>query len=237
MTGQTVAWPAGVPWCPEPRSARGGPVENRRSFATDSGLPIERPRHTAMIERWSVHLALMSQAQAEDLRQWFATVAGFGAAPFLWRHPLSGAVGRWRIAQDSVPLDHEEVLRDRVRVSMVVIRLPGTPWFAPYVPDGTVRLPLWVADYDAGKYWVAGVPVAAGDLDQIAGSYDVLTRLAPWFLAAGEWAAGGRWDDGAPWDDVTPWADSGDQMSQESYAGDVPQAAPPGVLWLAGFAP
>ena len=186
-------------------SSTGGPVDQSVSFNPDLGVPISRPRTTAVIENWSTPVTFLTRDQFAEFEAWFRDDLKQGILPFVWRHPSNDAVRSMRI----IPATYQSSYSggEWVQVSLNVMILPSTLWFAPYVPIGSSRVPDFVADYVAGRYWIGQTEVAATALATISGAYDVLTQPV-----------------------------TGDQaFTTVTYAGDVPQTAPSGVAWIAGF--
>lgn len=184
----------------------GGPVDQTVSFQPDVGVPITRPRVTGTVETWSVPVTFYSRAQFAEFEAWFRDDLKQGVLPFVWRHPASDAVRKVRI----IPATYQSSYPggEWVQVSMSLMILPGRVWFAPYVPDGSSRVPDFVADYAANRFWIGQNEVAASALAGISGSYLVLSQLLTYTQ----------------------------RYSTVIYAGDVPQVAPPNTDWIAGFA-
>ncbi|MCC5960539.1 MAG: hypothetical protein JJU08_14500 [Rhodobacteraceae bacterium] len=199
-----AVWPFSDPLSPLVQSTA-APVDQLVSFQPDIGPAISRPRTTARLELWSLQVRLHSFEQLKDFEAWFDNQLAFGALPFLWLHPTEKTLKRFRF--ETGTYDESFTRAGRVFISMRLMMLPGALWFASYVPKGMLRIPDFVADYAADRYWIGQQEVAASDLDQISGSYLVVQQQT-----------------------------SGDQQSTDvTYAGDVPQTAPVGVDWIAGF--
>lgn len=204
-----IVWPQGVPYCARvPDGHEGVLLDGRVSFQPDVGPAIMRRRITATIKMWAITLVPLTQDQFQLFEAFVRDDLSGGVLPFVFRAPGSGAVARFQFMASGDPYTHRRATAGREIVSFDLMQLPGALWFAPYVPKGMLRIPDFVADYAADKYWIGQQAVAASDLGQISGTYLVVQQDT-----------------------------SGDQTtSTVSYAGDVPQAAPIGVDWIAGFA-
>lgn len=176
------------------------------SFQPEVGVPITRRRTTAPIEVWSMSVVLYDFAQLAEFEAWFNDDLAQGALPFVWRHPVSKAVTRFKFMPATFDTSYPG--GEWVRVSFTVMTVPGRLWFAPYVPDESAMVPDFVADYENDRYWIGQEEVAVTDLDQITGEYLVLTQQLTF---------------------TRTW-------SNETYAGDVPQTQPANTDWIAGFA-
>jgi hypothetical protein len=183
----------------------GGPLDQTAAFQPDTGPDITRRRTTARVEAWQLGVILPALSRLPVFEQWFDSNLQGGVLPFSWRHPSTRAVRRFQFSPRTYSVGY--LGGDWVRLSFSCQILPGVPWFAPYVPDNSARVPDWVADYAAGKYWVAGAEVAATGLAAVSGTYVVQDRLGPHTTV----------------------------KRLTTYAGNVPQTAPAGVTWSAGF--
>lgn len=198
-----TAWVLNEDFCPI-YDADGGDIEAKRSFAPDTGGPIERPITTASIESWQLRVAVTDSVRLEQLKAWGRDDLGQWTQPFIWRHPHSGAITKWKFL---APPRTVRAGSNGFILSFSALCLPGTPWFAPYVPGTRARLPAWVADYDGGVYGVGDERGEASDLSAISGTYEVWEKRS-----------------------------NGTQgFTVRTYSGDVPTSAPAGVDWLVGF--
>jgi len=91
--------------------------------------------------------------------------------------------------------------------SFRLIRKPGDLWFAAYVPLHWIKVPKFVADYGESVFGVDGVKGSAVDLASVSGTYDVYIKAT----------------------------DGSRRIETLTYSGDVPQAQPSGIAWMAGF--
>lgn len=202
----TAYWPFDGRFSSRPTAdSTGGPIDQTARFAPDTGPDITRRRTTAVVEAWQMGVIFPTAERVAAFETWFHDTLKSGTLPFSWRHPSNRGVRRFLFAPASYSLAFQGP--NWARASFSVQILPGVPWFAPYVPEGGARVPDWVADYEAGKYWINGVPVAASGLAAISGNYVIAERLGPYTTA----------------------------QRLVTYAGDVPQTAPSGVSWIAGF--
>lgn len=197
-------WPFTDPFYPQLTST-GGPIDQTASFQPDIGIPITRRRTTAKVESWSLAVMLNDFAQLAEFEAWFQDDLEGGALPFVWRHPVSKAVARFRFTPATYDTSYPG--GEWVRVGFSALILPGRLWFAPYVPEESARVPDFVADYLLDRYWIGQTEVSASDLAGISGDYLVLTQRLTYTRT---------------WSTVT-------------YSGDVPQTPPPNTDWIAGF--
>ena len=186
-------------------SSTGGPVDQSVSFQPDLGVPITRPRTTGTVETWSVPITFYSRAQFAEFEAWFRSDLQRGTLPFVWRHPATNAVCKVRI----IPATYQSSYPggDWVQVSLSMMILPGRLWFAPYVPDGSSRVPDFVADYSLGRYWIGQQEVSSVSLGSISGSYLIHSQVLTYTR----------------------------RLNTGVYAGNVPQVAPANTDWIAGF--
>ena len=200
-----AAWPFTDPLRPL-QTSTAAQVDNLATFTPSVGPPITRRRATARVEQWEMQVLLNSFEQLTEFETWFRTDLKDGALPFVWRKPATDEVTKWKIS----PGSYDKRFRGGgfVGLSFTALLLPNTLWYAPYVPDNTVNLPLWVADYGEDVYGVGEEKGAASTLSAVSGTFLV-------------------------WERTT----SGNNVFyQDTFSGDVPQTAPTGVSWLVGFA-
>lgn len=180
-------------------------------FQPDVGPAITRPRFGARLEVWSFGLMMETRPDLDAWESWFWAGTAAGALPFVWRHPTRRNVTIWKFegGESAYSLSFEST--DATRLSFAAMLLPGVPWFGPYVPEGTVRLPAFVADYAGEVFGIGAETVPASALPGIAGTFDLWTTD----------------DQGGT--TVEP--------AQAVTAGDIPATAPTGVHRIVGFAP
>jgi hypothetical protein len=164
-----TSWPLEAPFYPL-IDAEGGDVQMLRRFEPDVGPPIDRPATTAVLESWSLRVMLETRADLATLTAWGRTDLAQWALPFIWRHPRTRAITRWKFLQ---PPRHVQRSGEIVEMSFSALCLPGVPWFAPYVPGDRARLPAWVADYAGGVYGVGDARGVVGDLAAVSGTFEV----------------------------------------------------------------
>ncbi|MCA2013523.1 hypothetical protein LCM17_18680 [Cereibacter sphaeroides] len=184
--------------------AEGGDVDMRRRFEPDVGPPIERPATTAAFESWSLRVIAKTRAELATLTAWGRSDLGQWTKPFIWRHPRTRAITRWKFV--GAPR-HVQRSGEVVELAFGALCLPGSPWFAPYVPGTRARLPAWVADYTGGVYGVGDERGSVSDLSAITGTYEVWEKRS----------------------------NDTQGFTVRTYSGDVPTSAPAGVDWLVGF--
>lgn len=165
------AWPLPFNYVPMIEGARGGPVAMMRRFQPEVGIDtIERKAVTARAESWrSLSFLIEGEVDNATFEAWYHDTIG---QPFIWRHPRTGAVSEWKISGDPEyrnTRDHDYI------VTLDLIMLPGTPWYAPYVPGSQVRIPYFVADYSASVFGVDGARGVVADLGDVSGTFDVWT--------------------------------------------------------------
>lgn len=200
------AWPLADNFVPLIQGASGGPVSIKRTFEPSVGIDaIERPAVTARMERWTNLSFIVETRYENDLfESWFYDTIGQGAKSFIYRHPRTGDLGEWKIVSDPV---FSNISEDKYVITVDMIKLAGTPWFASYIPSNTVRIPRFVADYTNDVYGVDGALGVATDLGDVAGTFEVWT--------------------------VT--TEGTHRFGVATYDGDVPQTAPSGVARLVGL--
>lgn len=167
----TPFWPLELRQCAMRQGQQGTRVGYRHAFEPERGEPIMRPRGTGSLERFALSLPPMSPAQFDVFDAWFQSDLGQGSARFIWRHPITRSVRWFKMVPGARGYDMVPWASGRVLVGFEVLVLPGTPWFADYVPAGVSRVPYFVADYGEGVYGIDGSPVPASDLPGIAGTY------------------------------------------------------------------
>lgn len=200
------AWPLANNFVPMIQGASGGPVAIKRTFEPSVGIDtIERPAVTARMERWT-NLSFIVETKFENdlVESWFYDTIGQGAKSFIFRHPRTGDLGEWKITTDPV---FSNISEDKYIITVDMIKLAGTLWFAPYVPTGSIRIPRFVADYDGDVYGVDGARGVAADLADVSGTFEVWTTFT----------------------------DGRHAFGTKTYSGDVPLTAPTGVSRLVGF--
>lgn len=158
-----VSWPIGVPWCPVRNSSRGGPQDVRWSFQPEAGPAIERPRSTAAIETFDVTMSPWTVAQYQIFKAWFENDVAFGSLPFVWYHPITKEVSRWKFASGE-PYSIQQAAKGYLTVTFRAVRLPGATWFADYLPAGSLLVPDLVLDFASQVYGAGGVRKTFADL-------------------------------------------------------------------------
>nr|WP_309504277.1 hypothetical protein [uncultured Roseovarius sp.] len=184
-------WPTTLPQRPSIRAA-GGPMDNRVSFEPDFGAPIQRPKASDAPELFDIAFEVFTLSEYEIFKAWFKSDLAFGANRFIWRHPIGDAVEWFRVAAQEPPFNASAASGGQfVSLTTRIMRLPGTPWFADYVPDDSSRVPDFVADYDNGVYGIDGEKVAAASLTSIAGDYFTITTDGSGVTSVNETLTGG----------------------------------------------
>lgn len=188
-------WPIAMRQLPQRGSWTGGPQDTRAQFKPEYGPPLVRRRTTAETEIYQALYPNLNATMRAAFRTFWATDLAGGVLSFCLRDPVSDEVGMWRIigagerAYDLVAKGAG--LHD---LTLQLMRLPGTPWFAPYMRAGSNRPPQVVADWFAGIYGINGKRVAASALPAVAGTFDVYSTSSTdveTFAAAQVITAGG----------------------------------------------
>lgn len=169
-------WPASLPQFPKRQAYSGGPLDTRASFATEYGPPILRARTTANPETYDATFRNLRLTAVQVFRAFVATDLAGGIRSFAWRDPVMGDPALWKILGNGGRLfDLMARGADLHDLTLKLMRLPGTPWWAPYVrPDASV-VPQVVADWDAGVYGIDGDKVLASALTAVTGTFDVFS--------------------------------------------------------------
>lgn len=201
-------WPSGMRQKPNTSAFSGGPADARASFKPDYGPPIERRRTTGVPEVYSAAFRGLTDDQIAAWRTFFEDDLKHGSLPFAWKDPARGDVVRWRVAPGDRPYEvaANEGYTD---LSVSFMRLPGTPWWQPYVLSPQ-RVPYAVADYEEDVYGVDSESTAASAVADVAGTYDVYTYP----------------DDGS---------DPTIELNHTVTAGDIPATQPVGVARIVAY--
>lgn len=202
-----VSWLREIAPCRAQAGPSGGLQEGRVSFQPSFGPPIERRRTTGVVETYECLLPMLSLAQFQAFHAWFTDTTKHGALRFCFRHPITDAVVVSRLVEPY------SVTRSGSRrsISLQIMILPGTPWFAPYVRPGAAEVPAFVADYANAVYGIGSSTATAADMPGISGTYDLYTT-----------------------------SDSGVETFENDKviaAGDIPSTKPAGIAKYVGFAP
>jgi hypothetical protein len=168
------SWPAGMPLYPMREAFSGGPLDTRARFQTELGVPITRPRTSSDAETYDATFKNLKLAQIATFRAFVNTDLARGTRSFVWRDPVMGDVALWRILGNGERL-FDVLARgaDLHNLTLKLMRLPGTPWWAPYVRPGATVVPQVVADWNAGTYGIGGAKVVASALTAVAGTFNV----------------------------------------------------------------
>ena len=167
-------WPVAMPQFPRREAFNGGPLDTRASFDTEYGPPITRARTTANPETFDATFRNLRLTALQAFRTFIATELGGGIKAFSWRDPVYGDPALWRILGNGGRLF--DVLprgADLHDLTLKLMRLPGTPWWAPYVRPGASVVPQVVADWNAGVYGIGGAKVLASALPAVTGTFNV----------------------------------------------------------------
>lgn len=210
-------WPADLPQRPRRDNWNGGPVEARVHFEPERGPPIERAGVTALTEVFSATFQNLTTAQRVAFRSWFATSLNQGVTWFAWRDPVVQDVALWKIKSRETAYEFTAKGAGWHDLALTLLRHPGQPWWAGYAMGGEegeaspLRLPFVVADYANGVFGVDLVRGTAAAVAAVAGTFDVYAFN----------------------DDLTVDV----ALAEVVTGGDIPAAAPAGVLRILAFAP
>lgn len=205
-------WPRAFMQTPKKQTWSGTPYDSRIVFTPDAGPPIFRPRVTAETWTFRGEFPLADQVEREAFWSFWEQIKN-GALDFLWRDPSDGRIRRWRFAEGE-PVRETAVTGLRHDISVTVIRLPSTPWWAALMPPGDLVAPRAAYDLVRGLYHngtaqtgqtsAIGNPLAPG-LVTAHGLSDVrvvLTAGGPALVLLSETLAAGWWPAGASYEDV-----------------------------------
>jgi hypothetical protein len=181
------------------------PQDVRVSFEPDIGAPIDRPRATGapyvLAPTWT-----LEGSQIASFATFFDVTLAKGTQTFCMRDPINQTPRRCRFLGGTY--QRQFLLKSVARISAQMMILPGDPWFAPYVPTGSSRVPDFVADYAGAVFGVEGLSKPASAVTAISGNYLVERTTTTQVTTA-----------------------------QETLeAGDIPATAPSGTTKIIGFA-
>lgn len=170
------AWPASLPQFPRREGFNGGPLDTRAVFTPEYGPPIMRARTTAAPETFDATFRNLRLTQVQTFDTFVTSALGGGVRSFSWRDPVMGDPALWKILGNGGRL-YDIVPRgaDLHDLTLKLMRLPGTPWWAPYVRPGQSVVPQVVADWFAGVFGIAGDRVAASALPAVTGTFNVFS--------------------------------------------------------------
>lgn len=167
-------WPESLRQFPRRESYAGGPVDTRVRFDPERGQPIFRAGTTADPEVWQATFPNLTQADLLVFRAFYRDDLARGTLSYSWRDPVYGDAALWKILGDGTQA-FNIVARgaDRHDLTLRLMRLPGAPWWGPYLRPGASVVPQVVADWTGGVYGIGGAKVAASALPAVAGTFDV----------------------------------------------------------------
>lgn len=167
-------WPVEMRQFPQRQAFNGGPLDTRVRFETEYGPPITRNRTTANPETYDATFPNLRLTAVAAFKAFYTTTLSGGVRNFAWRDPVTGDVALWKILGNGArAFDITPRGADLHDLSLKLMRLPGTPWWTPYVRPGLSVVPEVVADWNAGVYGVGGAKVAASALPALSGTFDV----------------------------------------------------------------
>lgn len=160
----TPSWPASLPQYPRPEGWSGGPKEGRVIFDPDVGPPIMRRRTTGETRIYQAEFPPLTTAQRATFEAFWVADLGGGALPFSWRDPVTNEPALWHIIGDRQTYSLSAIGADLHRLSLTLLRRPGTPWWAPYVVGGSSIAPFVVADFAGDIFGLGGGKKALTDM-------------------------------------------------------------------------
>lgn len=174
-------WPATLPQSPRRDSLSVSPLPGRAVFEPERGPPIDRAAVTADTLSYSLVFPQVRAAGLVVFQDFYTTALRRGVLPFAWRDPITQAVWRWKIGGDGSDYEVSARGADLYDIGLQILRLPGAPWWQPYVtaPGVPLRLPYAVADYGLSVFGVdlvRGLPAAVA---AVSGTFDVYTTATP----------------------------------------------------------
>lgn len=205
-------WPEGLPQRPRRGTWTGGPKEARRVFQPDIGGPIMRAGSTSDVMIYSgVVFPNLQPAQRVIFEGFWQQDLGRGNLPFCWREPENDTAGLWLIAAAELAYTFTSKGAGLSDLQLTLVRKPGSPWFAPYLQDGSSKPPYVVADYTNGVFGIDCLRATAAQVALVAGTYDLVT--------------------------TKPGLATLVETSKVVVAGDIPATAPVGVSQIIGYQP
>lgn len=168
------SWPASLPQFPKREAFNGGPLDTRAAFTPEYGPPILRARTTAIPRTFDATFRNLKLVQLQAFQTFVDTDLGGAVRSFSWRDPVMGDPALWKILGNGGRLF--DVLprgADLHDLTLKLMRLPGTPWWAGYVRPGASVVPQIVADWNAGVYGIGGAKVLASALPAVTGTFNV----------------------------------------------------------------
>ena len=167
-------WPASLPQLPKREAFNGGPLDTRAAFNPEYGPPILRARTTASPRTFDATFRNLKLVQMQAFEAFLSTDLGGAVKSFAWRDPIFGDPALWKIMGNGGRI-YDVIPRgaDLHDITLKLMRLPGTPWWAPYVRPGASVVPKVVADWNAGVYGIDGAKVLASALPAVTGTFNV----------------------------------------------------------------
>lgn len=167
-------WPASLPQFPKREAFNGGPLDTRAAFNPEIGPPILRARTTANPRTFDATFRNLKLVHMQAFEAFLATDLGGAVKSFAWRDPIFGDPALWKIMGNGGRI-YDVIPRgaDLHDITLKLMRMPGTPWWAPYVRPGASVVPHVVADWNAGVYGIGGAKVTASALTAVAGTFNV----------------------------------------------------------------
>ncbi|ATG47592.1 hypothetical protein CEW89_08395 [Celeribacter ethanolicus] len=146
----TAYWPISIPQCAMYDGVSGGPQDVRATFEPAVGDAISRPRMTGAVSVYQISLPAMELAEFEVFDDWFAEQTGRGSTAFVWRDPVRGNPRSAKFSPGEV---YAVQRRGKWRfVTLKLSFLPGSLWYAGYIPSGVSIPPVMIADFANDLY-------------------------------------------------------------------------------------
>lgn len=189
----------------------GGPRDERAVFSPEIGPPISRRRTTGETRAFEATFANFTGAMRASFEAWFRDHLQGGVKRFSWRDPVSDEIALWQIVSGGdLAYSFTAQGADRHQLSLNLLRMPGTPWWAPYALAGDNRAPYAVADYAGSVFGVEGARSTAAEVAAVAGTFDVYT---------------------------TDGSGTTAELNHVLIAGDIPATAPGTITLIRAFVP
>lgn len=119
-----ATWPEGLPHTPSLGGWTGGPQANAASFQPETGPSIERPRTTATPLVFDAVIPRFTAGEVAKFDDFVLRVLAQGALPFLFRDPVTGDLGRFRIVRGDPLYAWQQVAANRWTLTIKMMRLP-----------------------------------------------------------------------------------------------------------------
>lgn len=147
-------WPVSLRQQPRRGTWTGGPQDSRATFEPEYGPPLHRRRTTAdPVVYDGVVFPNLSGVQAAAFDAFWQNDLSGGALAFAWRDPVTDAPALWRIIGGGKTAYSIAARGANLHdLSLNLMRLPGSPWWGPYLRPASSIVPVLVLDFLGQKY-------------------------------------------------------------------------------------